>query len=245
MNRFYLVGDCTKKEFLDSPEEVHHMLNVMRMKVGETFEIFDEKEQEYIAKIIGIDNNRVNYKLLKEVDCRRELPVEVTIYQGIPKASKMELILQKTTELGMSRLVPIAFDRCVVNLKEKEAKKIARWQKIVDEASKQSKRQRIPQVENVLSSKELKIALEENDLNILLYELEKDTSLQSVLSKMDLKDIKKIGIIIGPEGGLEAKEVALLNELKNTYVVTLGDRILRTETVGIYMMSVLAFLLEA
>lgn len=244
MNRFYIAGDCTKTEFLDSPKEVHHMLHVMRMKVGESFEIFDGKEQEYIAKIIGIDNNRVNYKLLQEVDCRRELPVEVTIYQGIPKSNKMELILQKTTELGVHRLFPVAFDRCVVNLKEKEAKKIARWQKIVDEASKQSKRQRIPQVPYVLQVKDLHQSLEENDLNILLYELEREHSLQSVLSKVNLKEMKRIGIIIGPEGGLDAKEVALLKEVKNTQVVTLGDRILRTETVGIYMMSILAFLLE-
>lgn len=244
MNRFFVEGDCRQQNYILSQQEVHHMRMVMRMQIGDRFEIFDALEQEYIARITDFGEDRVYYELEQAVDSRRELRTRVFIYQGIPKSQKMEWIIQKCTELGAHSFIPVHFRRCVSDIHGKEAKKIARWQKISGEASKQSKRRLIPQVGSVCHLDTLATQLARHDMNIILYELENKHSLQECLAKISWDTIQEIGIVIGPEGGLEAREVEALLQVENTYCATLGERILRTETVGVYMMSVLSYLME-
>ena len=170
--------------------------------------------------------------------------MEIHLYQGLPKADKMELIIQKTTELGIYKIIPVDMVRCVVKLDEKDIKKkIERWQKIAEGAAKQSKRDIIPKIENKLKLKDLINKIKEYDIFIVAYEEEEEKTLKQVLKKLENKNNYKIGILIGPEGGIDLKEIEILKE-NGAIIVTLGKRILRTETAPIAMVSNILYELE-
>lgn len=226
--------------------DVNHIKNVLRLKIDDVIQICNSKTQKnYVCKITEITKNIVNTEIIDEIDTVTEGNIELTIFQGLPKSDKMELIIQKGTELGVTKFVPVAFKRCIVKLTGKdEEKKISRWQKIAEMASKQSHRDIIPKVEKVIDAKKICNFFEEYDIVLLAYEDEKENYIKNELLKLkESKDKLKIAVIIGPEGGIEFEEV---QQMKNegAKVISLGKRILRTETVALQVSSIIMYELE-
>lgn len=222
--------------------DVNHIKNVLRKDVGEKLKVISDKK-EYLVKIVALNQDFIDCEIIEEKEAVDEGP-QITIFQGLAKADKIEYIIQKCSEIGAKVLVPTEMARCVVKLDEKDKiKKLERWQKIAEVAAKQSQRLDILNVQNVESFSDVCERLKEFDLSIVAYENEENTSLKSVLEKVDNKNIK-IAIIIGPEGGLEKEEVESLNK-KGAVVVSLGNRILRTETAPIVMCSNIMYELDS
>lgn len=221
--------------------DVNHIVNVLRLKIDDKIQICDEDNGiNYESKIIEINKEIIKCEILKKINSNAEANVHINIMQGLPKAEKMELIIQKCTELGVKEITPVEMERCIVKLDGKSAnKKQERWQKIAEVAAKQSGRDKIPQINNVTNIKNICKMLEDYDIVLVPYENEKNTTLKEVLAKLPKEDLK-IAIVIGPEGGFEEKEIKMLEQ--NGYkIVTLGNRILRTETVAIAMTSVILY----
>ncbi|MPW27093.1 16S rRNA (uracil(1498)-N(3))-methyltransferase [Alkalibaculum sp. M08DMB] len=221
-----------------SGEDYLHMTKSLRMKIGEKVEVSDCKGMEYITKITKIDKDNILLEIIEERENDTETFIEISLYQGIPKGSKMDLIIQKSVELGVKNIIPVNTHRTIVEIDKKENKKIQRWQKISEEAAKQSKRGVIPQIMPLMKIKDIKNELIKNDLNLIAYEGEVDISLKQALLSND--KAKRIGIVIGPEGGLEEEEVEYLKSL-GAIPISLGTRILRTETAGISIIAMLTY----
>ena len=218
--------------------DVNHLKNVLRVKSGDKVEICNLcNQQNYNCQIKEINREYINTKILEKMSEIAESNVKVTIFQGIPKAEKMEWVIQKAVELGVYDIVPVEMKRCVVKLKEKDVdKKLQRWQKISEVAAKQCGRNLIPKIHPVITSKDIANQINQYDVILVAYEDEKHITLKQELLKLKQKDDIKIGIIIGPEGGLDYKEVEILTKA-GAKVITLGKRILRTETASIAIMS--------
>ncbi|AKL95801.1 ribosomal RNA small subunit methyltransferase E [Clostridium aceticum] len=245
MNRFFVTAadvHLPTKEITIVGEDVKHISKVLRLSTGDLLEVCDGEKYEYIGKIKNISKQEVLLSIEDQMPLKTEAPIEVILYQSIPKATKMELIIQKTTEMGIKSIVPIITNRTVVQFKDDKdkEKKVDRWQKIAIEAAKQSKRGRIPHVESPISLKEALQQAQENDLNMIAYEREVVQGIKGLLTSLDTKNIKKIGIWIGPEGGFEEGEIDLVKD-KNVHSVTLGPRILRTETAGFTVLSIMMY----
>ena len=231
--------------------DVNHIKNVLRMKVGDTFNVCDEVDSEnYVVKINRFDKEEIICDILEKFESTAESNVKVHIYQGLPKADKMELIIQKSVELGVEKITPVEMKRCVVKLDGKDKiKKVDRWQKIAEVAAKQSGRDIIPEICSVKNIKEISKDFSEYDLVLLCYENEKDVFIKDVLRSKDLKEKMRessnlsIAIIIGPEGGIDISEVEFMQQ-SGAKVVSLGNRILRTETVALSLLSVIMYEFE-
>ena len=225
--------------------DVNHISNVLRLDKKEKIQICNKNTLEnYIAEIEEIQKEKIITNIVEKLQTIVESNVEIHLYQGLPKADKMELIIQKTTELGIYKIIPVDMIRCVVKLDEKDAKKkIERWQKIAEGAAKQSKRDIIPKIENKFKLKEVANKIKEYDIFIVAYEEETTKTLKQVLKKLENKNNYKIGILIGPEGGIDSKEIEILKE-NGAVIATLGKRILRTETAPIAMVSNIIYELE-
>lgn len=239
MPKFFIkTNQINENEVKIVGEDVKHIVQVLRSKVGEELTLCDiNTNLNYISTISQIHPDCI---ICKIEDCTKsvvESNIEVTLYQGLPKADKMEYIIQKNIELGIKEIVPVEMARCVVKLDDKTAnKKIERWQKIAEAAAKQSGRDCIPEVKMPISPNELCDEIKKFDMVILAYENEKNITLKQELKKINNFEKLKIGIIIGPEGGLSEKEVEMFINA-GAKVVTLGKRILRTETASIAIMS--------
>ncbi len=225
--------------------DVNHLKNVLRVKNGDKVEICNLcNQQNYNCQIKEINREYINTKILEKMSEIAETNVKVTIFQGIPKAEKMEWVIQKAVELGVYDIVPVEMKRCVVKLKEKVLdKKLQRWQKISEVAAKQCGRNLIPKIHPVITSKDIANQINQYDVILVAYEDEKHITLKQELLKLKQKDDIKIGIIIGPEGGLESKDVEMWRE-KGAKIITLGRRILRTETVALQCLSIIMYELE-
>lgn len=245
LDRFFADRCIDDRAYITDTDEIKHITKVMRLRAGERVEIIAGPDKEYLAEIKEISNSEIELAIIEEIKKKRELDCRITIYQGIPKGQKMELIIQKATELGVYRIVPCDLKRCVSSISEKEDKKIARWQKIAHEASKQAKRLSVPAIENTMEIDEIIDDMKSNQINILFYESEDNLMLKDCLRRITSSGQKTVsaGIIIGPEGGLEECERAALCEA-GAESVSLGDRILRTETAAIYGAAVLAYEFE-
>ncbi len=224
--------------------DVNHIKNVLRMKVGEELAVSNGIDgREYRCGIISLGEDAVECELRFIKEDAVELPVKVTLFQGLPKADKMELIIQKAVELGVTEIVPVATKRCVVKLDDKKAvSKVARWQSIAEAAAKQSKRGIIPQVLPVQS---FKLALQqaaEMDVRLIPYELASGMEHTRELLG-SLKPGQSVAVFIGPEGGFEESEIALAGE-NGVESITLGKRILRTETAGMTVLAWIGYLME-
>lgn len=235
-------------------DDVKHIANVLRLQKGDKIVVGNkDTEVTYHAKIAEIIKEKVICEIIGEVKERAESNIEVTVFQGLPKGDKMEYIIQKTTELGVKKIVPVAMKRCIVKLsKQDESKKIARWQKIAEVAAKQSGRDIIPMIENITNVVEIKEKIQEYDLFLVAYEEEKVNTLKNELKNIQLPNMTenieskakenitgtflKIGVVIGPEGGLERQEVEDL-KMNGAKIITLGNRILRTETASLAVLS--------
>ena len=223
--------------------DVNHIKNVLRMKQGEELWISDGGTKEYRCEIESLGDEEVLLHIIYAQEPNYELPNRIYLFQGLPKADKMELIIQKAVELGAYEIIPVETKRCVVKLDgKKAAKKVERWQQIAESAAKQSKRMLIPNVHQVLSFKEALKYAESMDIRLIPYELAKGMQeTKEILAAIEQG--QSIGIFIGPEGGFEEKEVeAAISE--GAKPITLGKRILRTETAGLAILSVLMFQLE-
>lgn len=225
--------------------DVNHIKNVLRLHENEQIEICSfENQKNYLCEIQNLSDERVECSILKELQSNTEPNVKVTIFQGLPKAEKMELVIQKSVELGVYDITPVEMQRCVVKLNEKDKlKKIDRWQKIAEVASKQSGRDIIPKINNVINVKNICNIIGEYDILLLAYEKEEKNTLKNELEKIKQNNYKKIGVIIGPEGGIDEKEAKLLQE-SGAKIITLGKRILRTETVALSVLSNVMYELE-
>ena len=211
-------------------EDVGHITRVLRMSEGEKITVCDSCGVDYEAEISEISKNSIICKILSSQKSDTEPAVKVTLYQALPKASKMEYIIQKTTELGVSSVVPVIMSRCVSKINDKKdgMKKAERWRKIAESAAKQSGRGIIPFVEEPITFDEAVKRLCNTELAFAPYECEEINTVKSVLRE---KPFKEAAFIIGPEGGFDPAEA---DKLKNAGIktVTLGKRILRTETAG-------------
>ena len=244
MYRFFVNEKIDSgKNIYISGSDYNHIKNVLRMKKGEEVLISDGNDREYLCSIREYTEDEVILNIEDIMGTSRELSAKITLFQGLPKGDKMEQIIQKTVELGVSEIVPVAMKRCVVKLDDKKAgKKIERWNGIALSAAKQSKRGIIPEVKDVMTFKEaLKLA---SQMDACLVPYENAEGIEGARKLVDsMKDKKSIGIFIGPEGGFDESEIELALE-NGAKTLTLGRRILRTETAGMTMLSILMFALE-
>lgn len=231
MNSFYIEGiGAAGMSVLLQAEDAKHAAQVMRMQPGEEFYAVDASGRRFLAEFESLSKSACS-AVLKEELSDNEAPVRITIYQGLPKADKMELVVQKLTELGAARLVPVKMERCVVKLDEKDGKKRQdRLQKIAREAAKQCKRGGCLEVEAPQSWKQLRESMQKHDLLLVPWEDAAGYGLAS--AHAEFPEAKDIGIVIGPEGGMSANEIAAIEEI-GARQITLGPRILRTETAAI------------
>lgn len=225
--------------------EVNHIRNVMRLKPGEEISVSiggDGKEYRYGIESYTEDSVLCRLRFVKDKEV--ELPVKVLLFQGLPKADKMDLIVQKAVELGAAEIIPVSMERCVVKLDAgKAAKKTARWQTIAESAASQSRRSIIPRILAPMSMKEaVEYAKEKTEVRVIPYELQEDDgSVKQYLES--LKEGQSVSIFIGPEGGFAPGEVELAKEA-GIRPISLGRRILRTETAGLAILSWLIYILE-
>ena len=222
--------------------DVNHIVNVLRMKPGEELLISVKGDWDYLCKIVDIDAERVSLKVLESME-QRELPVNITLLQGIPKSDKLEMIIQKAVELGVSEIIPVKTKRVVVKIEEKkQASKVNRWNAIAESAAKQSKRSIIPKVFEPMSIDNALEIVKDFGVKLIPYEnADGIDKTRKILDNMD--KTKNIAVFIGPEGGFEESEV---ERIKNSgfEVITLGKRILRTETAGLALLSNIMIRLE-
>lgn len=244
MYRFFMEdGISSGKDIRIAGSDYNHIKNVLRMKKGEEVLISDGKDREYLCSIVEFTEEEVVLSIIDIMGTSRELPAKITLFQGLPKGDKMEQIIQKTVELGVAEIVPVTMKRCVVKLDNKKAdKKVERWNGIALSAAKQSKRGVIPEVKEVMSFKDaLHMA---SGMDAVLVPYENAEGIEGARRLVEsMKDKKSIGIFIGPEGGFDESEIAMALEA-GAQTLTLGRRILRTETAGMTMLSILMFALE-
>lgn len=223
--------------------DVNHISNVLRMKMGEELWISDGSKYEYRCTIESFEPDEVLLHIVYSQEPEYELPCRIYLFQGLPKADKMEFIIQKAVELGAYEIIPVETKRCVVKLDgRKSAKKTARWQQIAESAAKQSKRMLISNVHEVLTFREALKYAESMDVRLIPYELARGMQeTKEILA--GIEPGQSVGIFIGPEGGFEEKEIEAAIE-GGAKPITLGRRILRTETAGLAILSVLMFQLE-
>lgn len=239
MPKFFIkTNQINGNEIKITGEDVKHIAQVLRAKIGEELIICNiDNKLNYTTTISKISQNYILCHIENYNKSNAESNIDVTIFQGIPKADKMEFIIQKNVELGVKQIIPITMSRCIVKLEEKVANlKIERWHKIAESAAKQSGREYIPTVEMPINVPKLCKKIMDFDLVLLAYENEENITLKQELKKIENNGNLKIGIIIGPEGGIDNKEVEILTKA-GAKAITLGKRILRTETASVAIMS--------
>ena len=224
--------------------DVNHIKNVLRMKIGEEIAVSNGQDgKEYRCGIREYTEDAVLCELRFIKEDGVELPSRIYLFQGLPKADKMELIIQKAVELGVSQIVPVAMKRSVVKLDDKKAAaKLPRWNAISESAAKQSKRSLIPEVRPVMS---YALAVREAagcDICFVPYENENGMAETRRLVS-SITPGNRVAVFIGPEGGFEDDEIEAARKL-GMHTITLGKRILRTETAGLSLLSMLAYALE-
>lgn len=244
MQHFFVTPDQVsgEKVYIEG-SDVNHMKNVLRMKHGEEVEISDGNNHRYICSIESFEADSVVLQIKEELKVDTELPSKIYLFQGLPKSDKMELIIQKAVELGVYEVIPVVTKRAVVKLDAKKAdKKVSRWKEIARSAAKQSARGIVPEVAPVVDYKTALKQAKELDVVLIPYELaEGMETTRKVIGS--IRPGQSVGIFIGPEGGFEKEEVLLAIE-EGAKEITLGKRILRTETAGLTTLSVLMYHLE-
>ncbi|AGK97074.1 16S rRNA (uracil(1498)-N(3))-methyltransferase [Clostridium pasteurianum] len=221
-------------------DDVKHIYKVLRLKIGDKININNCIGKEFLGEIKTIDKTMITCNIIENININNESNINIHLYQGLPKAVKMELITQKATELGVMSVTPVITERVIVKNELSESKKIERWNKIALEACKQSKRTIIPEVKNIIKFNDFLKEVEDFDLVVVPYENEKNQGIRNMIGSLEGKQIKTIAIMVGPEGGFEEEEIKKLKEI-GAYIVTLGPRILRTETAGFVCSSLLMY----
>lgn len=244
MHRFYVDGYSGNGNTIDiTGGDVNHIRNVLRLKAADNIIINDGAGTDYVCAIETMGNDVVTARIVDVNRNAAELSTRLVLFQGMPKADKLELIIQKSVELGVSEIVPVMTKRTVVKLDaKKEDKKLARYNMIATSAAKQSGRGIIPEVKPFMSFKEALAYAGTLDMSIIPYEEAKGIEYSRQVIK-NIKGKKSLGIFIGPEGGFAKEEVEAAIDI-GAKCITLGNRILRTETAGLAVVSVIMFELE-
>ncbi|NLP35730.1 MAG: 16S rRNA (uracil(1498)-N(3))-methyltransferase [Clostridiales bacterium] len=245
MHRFYVSMDQIHGDRINIiGKDVNHIKNVLRMKPGDEIIICNGQGKDCYCIIDTVSEREITTKILSEQETGTELKTKITLYQGIPKKDKMELIIQKSVELGVYEIVPVMTKRVIVKLedKKKELKKLERWQMIAESAAKQSGRGIIPIVRPVISYKEAILKSSSMDLGVVPYENAEGIGYTRKIMNQ-INQYSTIGIFIGPEGGFDHTEIDFARE-NNIHPITLGKRILRTETAGLAILSMMMLSLE-
>ena len=246
MPRFF-IEKCLPSDVTNirlEQDDAHHISHVLRMREGEEVIVCDGAKSDHITVIESFEVGAV---ILKVVDVKKnntEPLWRASLYQGLPKGDKMDLIIQKAVELGVSRIVPVECSRSISKLPvNKQAKKLERWNRIALEAARQCGRGQIPQIMPPVSYKQAVQEAAAADLSFLPWENERSVSLRALISSryptLELEELT-VAFLIGPEGGLSLKEVGLA-EQAGIRSVTLGPRILRTETAGLAVLAMLGY----
>lgn len=242
MNRFFVdmdgrnIGTCVSI----TGGDVNHIKNVLRLRIGDEIIVCDCRGRDYHCRLSQITGEEVVADVIDICDNFAELPVKVTLFQGYPKSDKMELIVQKMVELGVCRIVPVYTARTIVRLDEKKAsRKTQRYNTIAEAAAKQSGRGIIPVVTEPVTFKQAIDMAEDLDMNIIPYEEAEGLETSRCVIE-EIKNHSSLGIFIGPEGGFAKEEVDMAVEA-GARCITLGHRILRTETAGLSVMSIVMF----
>ena len=227
MSKFFVRDEQIKNDIIKiQGQDVNHIKNVLRKKVGDEIIICNsDKEYTYLCDITKIEKESIECKIVRGLEDFKS-NIKVTIMQGLPKKDKMDLVIQKSVELGCYDIQPVDMERCIVKYDEKDKKKkIERWQKVSEVAAKQCDRNFIPKVNNIMKLKNICNLLSEYDIVILAYEKEEKIKLKEALKMIKEKygeNEIKIAVIIGPEGGISLKEVEMIKENDNVVTVTLG-----------------------
>lgn len=229
-------------------QDVNHIKNVLRLSIKDEINVCAiETHANYICEIQELNNDYIKCNILQEINETTESNTRIHIFQGLPKADKLEFIIEKCTEIGVKQITPVIMKRTIVKLDEKDKiKKQARWNKIAEVAAKQSGRDEILTVNSIINFKNLFEKWKEYDIVLVAYENEKENTLKSVLKKLKKEEENlNIAVLIGPEGGIDDQEMEQIKKQNNNYaIVTLGKRILRTETAPLVIASNILYELE-
>lgn len=246
MYRFFYSEGCVIKDDIITitGQDVIHMKNVLRKEVGDNIIICDGQGKDYYCIIESLSCDAVNARITDTAKTETELPVKLYLFQGLPKKDKMELIIQKAVELGVYQIIPVLTKRSVIKIddRKKEKKKQERWQAISEAAAKQSNRGIIPRVSEIMQFREAITMSKELSMNIIPYENAEGIKQSREMIQQCAKQAS-IGIFIGPEGGFDEEEIKAAME-QNIIPITLGKRILRTETAGLAALSIIMFEIE-
>ncbi|WAM30769.1 RsmE family RNA methyltransferase [Caldicellulosiruptor naganoensis] len=223
--------------YITDKEDINHIVKVLRKKEGASVELCDGI-YDYKAKILEISKDKIKVAIEEKVLNQREPQKDVFLFQCIIKNQKMDIIIQKATELGVKVLIPVISKRVVIDISEKEEKKIERWQKIAKEAQKQCLRPYPPLIQKPIEIGRVKDFLDELDLLIIPYEKKNEEVYLDINPNTN-----RVGILIGPEGGFEEEEIKIFKDLQKVRIVSLGKRILRSETATISAISIVMHLL--
>ncbi len=245
MHRFYVnPNQITDKLIRITGPDVNHIKNVLRMRPGEELIICNGQGKDCYCIINTVSEQEIVAEINSVKDTGTELKTKITLYQGLPKQDKMELIIQKAVELGVYEIIPVMTKRVIVKLddKKKEEKKLERWQAIAEGAAKQSGRGIIPVVKSVQTYAEALNGCKALALGLVPYENAKGMQFTRELMN-NLEQYSSVGIVIGPEGGFEEAEIAQAVE-NGLHPISLGSRILRTETAGLAILSMMVLMLD-
>ena len=246
MPKFFIKNNQVKGEYIDiTGDDVNHIKNVLRLKIDDCIQVCNsDTGNNYKAQIVSVEKSNIKCSIIEKLNSTVESNVYIHILQGLPKADKMELIIQKCTELGVQEITPVNMERSIVKLNPKdETKKIQRWQIIAEVAAKQSGRDKITQINNIVKFKDIFNVLKDYDAFLVAYEKEKENTLKKELIKLKEVSSPKVAVLIGPEGGIDDEEIKIL-KTNNTKIITLGKRILRTETAPLAISSIIQYELE-
>ncbi len=246
MNHFLVDSEAIKDEYVFiEGNELNHLKNSLRLKAGDEITVADGGGNKYLVELVAVSDSLARGEIKKQLTANLEPEVKVTICQGLPKSKKMDLIAQKSTELGIDKLIPVSMDHSVVKLKPSKAKRrVKRWQKIVREAAKQSRRARVPEVGKLIDYQQALKLVEEYDLALIPAVEEEDKTLKSVLINQDKSEIESVICFIGPEGGFSTQELKSAVD-KGVMPVSFGPRTLRTETASIFAVGTLIYEFES
>lgn len=237
MSKFFIPKENIKEDcIIIDGDDVNHITKVLRLKAGDEIICCDGAGYNYSAVIEKTDKKRIECGITGKSKSETEPNIKVTLIQGIPKGAKMDYIIQKTTELGISEIYPCEMSRCVAKVDNE--KKTERWNKIANEAAKQSGRGIVPRVHHPVSVEKAVELLKSADISFVPYECAEKRNLKSVLTSA--RDVKNVVFMIGPEGGFDAAEIDRINE-RGIPVISLGKRILRTETAGEAILSMVMY----
>lgn len=244
MYQFFVEDAQIGKDFITiTGSDVNHIKNVLRMKPGEKIRVSNQNGKDYYCSILELGEDFVQADIIDSEAANTELDAKIYLFQALPKGDRMETVIQKAVELGVYEIIPVAMKYCVVKLDAKKAEnKRKRWQAIAESAAKQSKRSRIPVVTEVMTFPEAAAYAKQCRVNLVPYENERGMAATRDCLK-GLKTDDTISVMIGPEGGFAEEEIRLVRE-KNMQIISLGKRILRTDTAAISTLSMLMLHLE-